>query len=809
MLCLSMLLLVLGFFALHIKDFQLDASADTLLLEDDVDLQILRALSARYDTKDFLFLSFTPNADLFADESLALIADLQTELMRLPLTDSLVSLLDVPLLKQVEGSLSEVTSNYQTLRSATVDKKKARAELIASPIFQELIISKDGNTTALQINLRDNDALKGLVQKRSGLLQKKKLSVAESLELQMLSDEYDALRDLARQENHENILAIRSVMRKYEQFGALHLGGVAMVTDDMISFIKSDLIVFGIGVVLFLLAMLGVIFRKLRWVALPLLSCVYSGMVMIGLLGFVGWNVTVISANFISLMLIVTMSMNIHLVVRYRQLAVGFPDLSHADLVMQMVAKMALPCLYTALTTIIAFVSLIFSGIKPVIDFGWMMAAGLVVAFLTTFLLFPSVLVLLSKLPPDKDQEISEIGSKIMPLLAHITLVHGGKVLLLSALLMAGGVVGVSMLTVENSFINYFDKDTEIYQGLKLIDDKLGGTTSLDVVIKFREMVDTVEDDADSSVDDDFDFDALSDYSDSYWFTPDKLEQIKVVHDYLESLPAVGKVLSLASLIRVGEDINAGSFDAFELAVVYKRMPADLKASMIEPYISIVDNEARISLRVLDSSEDLRRKEFLQEIEASLTNKLGFDRDQIVISGLLVLYNNMLQSLFRSQILTLGVVMIGIFLMLLVLFRSFSLALIGIVPNLLASVMILGLIGLLRIPLDMMTITIAAITIGIAVDNSIHYVYRFREEFSMIGDYDKTLYHCHVHIGKAVFYNAITIISGFSILALSNFVPTVYFGLLTACAMTVALLAALTLLPKLVLLVRPFSVKTV
>lgn len=807
-LCLAGLLCVLGFFALYIQDFQLDASADTLLLEDDVDLQILRSLQARYETKDFLFLTFTPHADLFADESLALIAELQTKLMGLPLTDSLVSLLDVPLVKQVEGSLAEVTSDYQTLRSINVDKVKARAELIASPIFQELVVSKDGNTTALQINLRDNAGLIALQQERLLLLQKKRarsLSVAEALELQIISDEYDLLRDLARQENHENIVSIRSIMGEYERFGSLHLGGVAMITDDMVSFIKKDLVVFGIGVLFFLIAMLGWIFRRLRWVALPLFSCVYSGMIMVGLLGFVGWSVTVISANFISLMLIITMSMNIHLVVRYRQLIRDFPDLTHADLVMQMVTKMVLPCLYTALTTIIAFASLVFSGIKPVIDFGWMMVAGLMVAFLTTFLLFPCVLVLLDKMP-EKDERGSEIGGQIMPLLAHVTLVHGGKVLFVSALLMVGGVVGVSMLTVENSFINYFAEDTEIYQGLKLIDDKLGGTTSMDVVIKFEEPIAVV-----AEPDDDFDFDfaALSGDSDGYWFTPYKLEQIKVVHDYLDSLPAVGKVLSLASLIRVGEDVNNGSFDAFELAVVYKRMPMDLRASMIDPYISIADNEARINLRVLDSFPDLRRKQFLQEIEATLTGELGFDHDQITISGLLVLYNNMLQSLFRSQILTLGVVMIGIFLVLLVLFRSFSLAFIGIVPNMLASLIILGLIGLLRIPLDMMTITIAAITIGIAVDNSIHYIYRFREEFAKIGDYDKTLTHCHVYIGKAIFYNAITIVSGFSILALSNFVPTIYFGLLTACAMTVALLGALTLLPKLMLLMRPFSVKTV
>jgi len=466
---------------------------------------------------------------------------------------------------------------------------------------------------------------------------------------------------------------------------------------------------------------------------------------------------------------------------------------------------MVWPCLYTALTTIMAFSSLVVSGIKPVIDFGWMMTIGLTVTFCTTFLLFPALLVLMKKPEPEQDKRD---GFQMMHVLAAFTVNHGNKILLLSVVLMVVSVIGISKLEVENSFIDYFSKDTEIYRGLKLIDDKLGGTTSLDIVLKFEEgseeaLLDDVNDE-----DDDFDFDfgggAEEDPAD-YWFTPDKVDEVKKIHDYLEGLPAVGKVLSLASLIRVGEDVNQGEFDAFELAIVYKRMPEDLKSSMIDPYISIEDNEARINLRILDSLENLRRKELLEQIHSDLTSKMGFPEERIAISGLLVLYNNMLQSLFKSQILTLGVVMVGIALMLLVLFRSVPLAIIGIIPNILAAGIILGLMGLLRIPLDMMTITIAAITIGIAVDNSIHYIYRFREEFARKQDYIETLHYCHANIGKAVFYTAVTIIVGFSILVMSNFIPTIYFGLLTAFAMLVAFLAALTLLPKLILIWKPFT----
>ena len=573
-----------------------------------------------------------------------------------------------------------------------------------------------------------------------------------------------------------------------------------MIADDMITFIKKDLIIFGIGVFLFLIIMLTIIFRKLRWVLLPLVSCFYAGLLMIGLLGLVGWNVTVISSNFISLMLIITMSMNVHLIVRYRQLRKDFPNFSQHELVLNTTSKMVWPCFYTALTTIMAFSSLVVSGIKPVIDFGWMMTIGLSVTFLTSFILFPSILILL---PKTDDESLTREEFQFTPRLASVTEKYGNNILIISLIFSVISVYGITRLQVENSFKNYFSNDTEIYKGLRLIDEKLGGTTPVDILLNLEDP-EIIENDEDFE---DFDalFSAFEEEQEKVWFTPERIEKVKEIHDYLESLPAIGKVLSLASIIRVGEQINEGEFDAFELAIVSKRMPIELRESMIKPYLSEENNEVRISVRILDSLKDLRRKELLEKIKNDLTKKIGINEDKIKITGILVLYNNMLQSLFKSQILTLGVVMIGIGFMLVVLFRSLQLAIIGIIPNLFAAAIILGLMGLLKIPLDMMTITIAAITIGIAVDNSIHYIYRFREEFPKTKNYISTMHYCHANIGKAVFYTASTIIIGFSILVLSNFIPTIYFGLLTAFAMFIALFAALTLLPKLILIFRPFG----
>jgi uncharacterized protein len=800
--CLLLLSLFAGY---HLKDFRLDASADSLLLESDSELRIFREVSERFGTQDFLFVTFTPAQELFSDGSLEQVKRLRDELTQLPLVSSVISLLDVPLVTLEAGKLADVVKNYRTLADPEVDRMAARKELLESPLYSDLVISADGATTAMQINLRNNQDYQQAQKAKNGLLIKKGqqgLTAAEESELD------EALAEYARQKrgfdaaNHENIASIRKIIENYQQFGSLHLGGLTMVADDMITFIKHDLVVFGAGIFLFLVLMLSIIFRAARWVVIPLASCLFAGLIMTGMMGLVGWQVTVISSNFISLLLILTISMNVHLVVRYRQLVRDEPDWTQRELVLATIKKMFWPCLYTVLTTMIGFGSLVVSDIKPIIDFGWMMTLGLFITFVASFVIFPVLLVRLRK----SGIETSESErTPFTAALANTAERHGVLVLSVSALLAVASVAGIMKLRVENSFINYFDESTEIHAGLKLIDEKLGGTTPLDVVMKF----DPVEEYGDVGEDASDDLDALfggleADPTDA-WFTAFKIDRIKAVHDYLDGLPEVGKVLSLASVIRLAEDLNEGQeFDAFELAIINKRIPEQLKASIIDPYISISESQARISTRIMDTRPDLRRNELLGRIATDLEQNFGLDTGDYEITGLMVLYNNMLQSLFKSQIMTLGVVMAGIALMLLVLFRSLSLAIIGIIPNILAAAIILGLMGWAGIPLDMMTITIASITIGIAVDNSIHYIYRFREEFPRQNrDYLATLHYCHGNIGKSVFYTAIIIIVGFSILIFSSFIPTVYFGLLTALAMFIALLAALTLLPGLILLWKP------
>ena len=412
-----------------------------------------------------------------------------------------------------------------------------------------------------------------------------------------------------------------------------------------------------------------------------------------------------------------------------------------------------------------------------------------------TFTLLPSVLNILSKKNINyRDQKKSKITSFLSKVAQKNT-----KTIFVSALLVIIlSIIGITKLEVENSFINYFDKETEIYKGMKLIDEELGGTTPLDVIVKFPKK------DRDNDTDNDWGEEEEDDAK--YWFTRNKIDRITQVHDYLDNMDAVGKVISFASMVRVAEDLSGGKkLHGLEMGVLYTKIPDSIKKEIIDPYISVKNNEARIGLRVLDSKENLKRNELIKKINHDLENKLGLNREEFKLAGVLILFNNLLQSLFKSQILTLGVVMAGITLMFLILFRNITLSLIGVVPNFMAAFLILGIIGLLGIPLDMMTITIAAITIGIAVDNSIHYIYRFKEEFKKINDYNKTLEKCHDTVGVAILNTSITIVFGFSILVLSNFIPTIYFGVFTGIAMLLAMISVLTLLPKLILTFKPFK----
>ena len=815
---LVVLALVVGFFATWVDDFQLDASSDSLLLEGDQDLRFYKDIKARYGDDEFLVVTYQPEKDLFAAETLSHLKKLRDELSNLDTIDSVVSILDVPLLKSPPKSLSDLEEDVPNLLSPGTDKNLAKQELLTSKLYRNLVISSDGKTTAMQLNMVLDKELKSLIEARDVLREKRlaeALDTDELIQLKILSDQIREQRDVYRRQNVETIASIRSILDRYRVGVDIFLGGVPMIAVDMIDYIQSDIKVFGTSILLFLILALLFIFKRPRWMMISMLCCLVGLIVMTGFLGLVGWPVTVVSANFVALLLIFSLSITVHLTVHYRELNSLHPEQSQRWLVHQTLINKWVPCLYTTITTMVGFASLLIAGIRPVIDFGWMMLISMGAIFVMVFLLFPSLLVLLKRLHTKQEMDLT---SRITKTLSQLVLSRQKEMVFVFALIAAISAVGITQLTAENQFIKAFKKDTEIFQGLTVIDTELERTTPLQIINEanpsffnaYEQPIENFEED--EFLDMDFFDDETEEYdigADSYWYNSFRLKTVAAIHDYLESLDEAGKVLSIATTVDVMKILNDDEeLDTFFLSLLYKKIPQDIKETLFDPYLSADGNQIRISFRVFESYPELQRNALINKIKTDLVETLGLEASQVKLTGLLVLYNNVLQSLFRSQILTIGVVFLAIMAMFLVLFRSLKIAFVAILPSMLASGSVLGLMGWLGIPLDVMTITIAAICIGIGVDHSIHYIHRFRSEIKRQASARIAIEKSHASTGKAIYYTSVIIVVGFSILGLSNFIPTIYFGVFTAFAMLVSLIANLTLLPLLLLGINSGKIKT-
>ena len=804
---IALAMLGLGF---QITNFKLDASADSLVLENDEDLRYFRTVNKAYGSDDFLVITWTPKTDLLSDESLAGLQSLKDDLLKLDRIDKVISILDVPLFNSPRITLSELSDNVRTLQTEGLDKKLAAQEFAESPIYSNLLASPDGKTTAVLAVYKRDDKYFDLLEQRSDLREKKrngKLTLEETATLKKVSFEFKQYLAKVLDRQAGEVQQVRDILDTYRDRAEIFLGGVPMITADMVAFIKNDITVFGFAVSGLMILAMWLFFRRKRWVLLPMLTCAISVWMMVGALGWLDWRVTVISSNFISIMIIITLSLVIHLIVRYGELFAENPDAKQADLVRETVRLMFKPCLFTAITTIVAFCSLVVSDIRPVIDFGWMMTLGISLAFVVAFIFFPSFLKMMS---PKPSVSAHDITKRLTHGIARVALHHKNKILALFAVLAVGAGLGLTQVSVDNRFIDYFKDTTEIYRGMSVIDTQLGGTTPLEILIdadqQFYVYLKMLEKERDEFED----FDPFAENEDkldeNYWFHPNKLLEVEKVHDYLESLPEIGKVLSMGTTIKIVRFLNDDQVpEDYDLAVYRKVLPENARKSFLNPYLSKDANQVRISLRIEETDPRLNRGELIEKIRRHLVDEMGIAEDRIRFTGMAVLFNNMLQSLYTSQIQTLGLVFVAILIMFMVLFRRVLLAVLAIIPNMFSAIFILGFMGWMNIPLDMMTITIAAITIGIGVDDTIHYIHRYQSEFAREASYRHSMIRCHGSIGRAIYYTSITVTVGFSILVLSNFIPTIYFGLLTGLAMILALLGNLFLLPLLIFQFRPLG----
>ena len=781
--------------SLGLSNFKLDASSDALVLENDTAYKTYRESGDEFGNSDFLIVTYSPFNELFSSESLSELKSLEDALSNLNGVNNVFSLLDAPIFFQPKVPLTDVADNLKDLEFPNIDLGLAKEEFLSNPIYKELILSSNGKTTALQIVINPNAEKNTLINDRYAALDSMN---RDDEYIDLLNKEISLLNELETKEQTVLVSNIRNILETYRGEADLFLGGPSMIAVDMMSFIKSDLAVFGVGVALIFALMLFLFFGNVWFVMLPLVNAFITTVFTAGILGLMNWKISVVSSNFIALLMILTISLTVHVMVRYLDIKTSNKNES----LHKAFTSIFMPCLFAALTTAIAFMSLTLGDLKPVIEFGKMMAVGMTFALIFTFSFLPAAFALINTGETRDFINIKLFLTKI------VTFNQKNKNFLFASYFILFSVFffGVSKLLVENRFIDYFDESTEIYQGMLLLDEELGGTATLDIIITepFQETSETIFNDDDDLFSDDLFEDEDSEAS-GYWWNIYSLNKLELIHDHLDAMPEIGKVLSVASGVKLARQINDGeNLNDLELALLRSVLPEDIRETLLYSYINKDDSKVRISTRVIESAESLNRKELLLKIEDDLINKFNLSEDQFEITGLAVLYNNMLQSLFASQIGSLAIVFAVIALMLLVLFRSFKIMFIGVLPNIFVASSVLGLLGVLKIPLDIMTITVASISVGMAVDNTIHYLYRFRTSIQLGMSADASMKESHLSVGRAIFYTAFTIAVGFSILGLSNFAPTALFGIFTAIALLLAFISSLTLLPLLLVKFKVF-----
>lgn len=825
---LGVCLFICALLCVNISKLEIDASTQTLLLENDKDLLIYKEVSKRYETPNFLVLAYTPNVDLLSKQSLEFLRQISKDLEQIKGVESVLSVLNAPLLQNKALNISQLLEHIPSLLDDGMDLERAKAEFLSSPLYRANLVSVDFKTTSIIIYLQANDKYEAYIKERDFLSQKIKDGKANDDEIKKFKDlkrEFKIYRDALRASEHENLQAIRAVIAKYNNkiftnleqnstknsnpeqlrplIPQLFLGGMNMIADDMIGFVRSDLVVYSLAACLLVMVCLWVFYRQARFVFLPIFICALSLGAASGLFGLLGFEITVISSNYTALAIIITLSVVIHLINAYREFAIK--KLNQSQLVYLTLISRFKPCFFAVFTTIIGFISLMLADIRPVAMLGVMMSVAICISLILAFLLFGAIMCLLSKKTPKMSFERNFSLTKYC---ANVAVLRKGRIYIyaISFIIFVVGLVGVLHLEVENSFIGYFKENTDINRGMRVIDTTLGGTVPLDIVIKFNDTTSEIsqsDDDELASFESEF---SQNSKDPKYWFSSHKMAIIKKVDEFLKAREFVGSVSSLNTLLELGKSLNGGrDLDPLALALLYNGLSGNQRALLLTPYVNIQRNEAHFSIRTIDSDENLKRDEFLRFLETDLNKLLANEGISVQVSGVMRLYNNMLRSLVSSQTDTLVFVIIALFITFVLLFKSVKLALIGIISNIVPLCAVFGFMGLAGISLDIMSITIAAISLGIGVDDIIHYVYRYKAELvrlrrqNHVHDICKNaIINSHLSIGYAMYYTSFTVFMGFGVMMSSNFWPTIYFGFLTDLVMFLMLASALLLMPAMI-----------
>jgi hypothetical protein len=773
---LGIFLVCVGALGWQAQHFEIDASAETLLTKNNELYIQTRVMDERFSPQEFLLIGYKPkNHPVLSEKTFNDLRALSAELEELDRVESVRSIINVPFFLLMDNGLSSgQDASEWTLEKKNFSITELQEALLNHPIYEELLINREQTATAIQVLFKTDKELADIQTQITRLQENMlhgRLSDKDEETIEKLQALAEPIQEQLDNIRIDEIQEIRQLISTYEDDAEIYLGGVHVLGFQLIQIIKNDLIVFGGLIAGIICLIIFLLFRKPRWVAITIICCACSVLATMGLLGILGIKTTVISSSFVALQLILTLAIVIHLIVQYREYSSAHPDWNQLELVRQTFLRKVKPCLYAGITTAIGFASLLFTDIQPVISFGWMMIIAMLFSLGVSLILFPALLAILPREPAATHPRLIH---GILKIITPVVQKRGTIILVSSALILVSAGTGLFRLDVENSFLNYFRDSTQVYKELSFIDRELGGSTPLDLIYTIP--------------------DAQKDKN--LILTADTVQQLQRIQAALSQYEAVGKQLSIVNFTELAKKINDNKpLTEYELTVIYKTIENTLRKDLLGSFLSPEHSQIRISIRIQDTTENLDRTKLIADIKQDM-QELGIPEEQYVLTSLFVLYQDILQRLFRSQLISFGFVYITLTLTFFAIFRSIRIALIGIAANIFSVLVVLGVMGWLKIPLDLMTITIASIAMGIAVDDAIHYIQRYLEEIEEVPS-DEAIANTHFSVGYAMIYTSLIIIIGFSLLAFSDFMPSVLFGLLTGLAMAIALLANLLMLPVL------------
>tara|TARA_R110000744_G_scaffold82361_5_gene161909 strand:- start:24972 stop:27395 length:2424 start_codon:yes stop_codon:yes gene_type:complete len=762
------------------QQFKIDASADTLLIKNNKMFVETQVVNERFSPQEFILVAYKPkNHALFSQQTFNDIQQISSEFKALPRVGGVTNILNVPLLSLSNELDPNLKPEQLTWQANQYSAAKMQQVFTDHPLFTDLLVNQDQTATAMQIVFKPNkellDIQSQIIAIQKGILQGENTELSEEDEqkIEALKAKAQPIEEQLKLTRQQEIKKIYQIIEPFKDDADLFLGGAYVLGQQMIDIIQSDLLLFGSAIGLAICLILFVLFRKIRWVVLPLLCCGLSVLLTVGLFGVLDFRATVISSNFIALQLILTLAVVVHLIVEFRQLEATDTESNQHDLLRETFINKFKPCLYAGITTSVGFASLLFSGIQPVVSFGWMMIVAMGVSISASLILFPAVLASFTR---KGDSHEGRLSRWLVSGLSAFSLKRPTFIVLTTLVIGGGAIFGVLKLDVENSFLNYFKESTQVRTELEFIDKEFGGSTPLDLIYTIPK----------------------DERRDDLVMSARTVQTLQKIQHVMRQYEATGNITSVVNFTELAKKVNQGKpLTEYELTVIYKLLDDSLTEQLLGAYFNPENQQLRISTRIQDSTPDFNRAEFLQTLRDDL-DMLEIAPESYSLTNLFVLYQDILQRLFTSQIMTLGLVFGALTLVLLVIFRSFKVAIIAVIPNILTTLVILGVMGWLAIPLDLMTITISAIAMGIAVDDTIHFVHRYLEELNKeSNDSQQAVQNTFKSVGFALIYTTTIIAVGFSLLSFSDFVPSILFGLLTCLAMLLAFITDTTLLPVL------------